>query len=168
MSRADNPSVRLVFYTSDDLFSLGVRAYSMSPICHVAIGLGPAANQLLHARTKGVVLEPRSRFRMRSIGDFLILRDVTPGLAFCLSQVGRPYDMTEISSRPLLSLLRRIMPLAPNANATPGAWSCVRFAMMLDPNALQLTEWRDLDPLTATPSDLYQRCVYGTNFARVS
>lgn len=173
----DRVVLRLVFTQGDDLFSVGVRALSLSPTSHVAIGFGGAAgaggassaDHLLHVRLKkGVVLEPRKKWKQPTIAEFVVLRNVSRGLAFCLSQIGRPYDTNEVTERPILTLIRTIMPLAPVDNRTPGAWHCARFAICLDPNGDVIPEWRGLDPLTVTPGELYDRCLYGSSFMRVA
>ena len=158
---------RLVFTTSDDLFSLGVRMLTFSDVAHVAIGLGNRGDRLLHATLKGVVVQPRKTWRQRTVADFEIVPNVLRGLIRCGAQLGKPYDDAEVALRPFLAMLQYISPFAPRSGASPTAWSCARFVMLLDPGGYQIPEWRDLDPLTATPADLFGRCLGGQSFRRV-
>lgn len=160
--------IRLVFTTGGDLFSFGVQVMTLSDVTHVAIGLPPNGELLLHATLKGVVLQPRAKWRQRPIADFAIRPNVLGGLARAASQIGKPYDTGEVAFRPFLAALQYLAPLAPRSAAQgTAAWTCARFVMLLDPGGDRILEWRGLDPLTATPADLLERCLVGPSFVRV-
>jgi len=158
---------RLLFTGGDDAFSVLVRGWTGSYATHAAIVIG---DQVLHAVGKGVILEMRSALRTRygyyDVAELEVLPDVSEGLRLASAQVGRRYDNLDVASRLLFVALRGLLPwTARRAVNTPGAWTCARFCMLLDPIGDRIPEWRHVDRTSVTPVDLL--AVAGPSFRRV-
>jgi hypothetical protein len=135
------------------LFQAIVKIATLSNCDHVAIGLG---DQLLHARDRGVVLEPRAAWARKNnvIAEAEILPDVTPGLERCLSRVGQNYDLAGILRIGIgLALRRTLSPLRP-WGSEPDEHTCAGFAMLLDPHGEVIPEWQELSRRSVVPCDL--------------
>jgi len=158
--------MRLVFTTADDWFGRATRAFSRSPISHVAIGLGDHGEHLLHAHDDGVVLEPRAAWvakKNRVVAEYLITPDVSAGVAALTQRIGEPWSAVEATKIVLRRLFnRRARRWIPRDEHT-----CAQFVMLIDPTSAQISEWRDVDRSTVVPGDLLRVAEYGTSFQRL-
>lgn len=157
----------LIFTSGDDPFSLSVQMVTMSAASHVVIGFG---DEIIHA-IRQVRHEARSRlytkYKYTEVAEFEIVPDVTPGVQYLVSQVGKPYDFDEVISGLFMRSFQFLMPTwQKNAIATQGKWTCARLAMALDPYRNRIPEWWSVDPEGATPAALLQT-MGGASFRRI-
>lgn len=163
-----NPT--LVFTTGIDPFQLLINVGTCSTAGHAAIGLG---DHLLHAHENGVLIEPRSSWFGRDeqslVAEFEILPDVSSGVDFALTQVGKKYDaggaLRAAVSRLLKLTLSPIQYLGP---ASMKRHTCAAFVMLIDPQGAQIPEWRDLDRALVVPGDLLGAASLGSSFRRIA
>lgn len=159
----------IVFSSGLTWFQVLVKAATLSNVDHVSIGLG---DHLLHARDRGVVLEPRSKWfidnRQSFLAEYEILPDVSLGLAECRRRVGEPYDHLGIARTWFDHLWRRTLS-AINFDfaAASRAHTCTGFTMMLDPDGTRIPEWQSIARGSAVPADLYRRTASGPSFRRI-
>lgn len=161
---------RVAFFAGVDPFSLAVRAFTASRVTHAAVAID---GNILHAASKGVLLEDRRRlythYLYEDVAEFEVLPDVTPGLNYMLKQLGKPYDLTEIASRVISKIANAFSGIdRMDALNSPGQWTCARFVMALDPTRVVFPEWRALDPRTVTPASLLQATQISPYFRRVA
>ena len=158
----------LVFSSGLTWFQLLVKIATLSNTDHVSIGLG---DHLLHARDKGVMLEPRSTWfiekRQTFLAEYAIIPDVSVGLAGCLQRVGEPYDHLGIG-RTFFGLVwsRALSATNLDLRTSSRAHTCTTFAMMLDPDGTQIPEWHGISRGKATPTELH-RSIDGPSFRRI-
>lgn len=172
-SPAQQPLVRLVFTTAPSVDQLLIGYSTFSQATHVAIGLGPYGEWLLHAVDDGVVLEPRSAWlgppkNQRIVAEFLVLPNVDDGVRQALMHVGERYDtagLVFVAMRRLMALFAGILQ---DYERTPTrAQICTRFSMLLDTSGTKIPEWRHLDPEYVSPGDLLRVAIQGPSFRRL-
>ncbi len=160
----------LVFTTGIDPFQLLINLGTCSIAGHAAIGLG---DQLLHAHESGVLLEPRSSWFGRDeqslVAEFVILPDVSEGIDFAMTQLGKKYDAGGVLRIAISRLLRlTLSPITYFGPAPMKRHMCSAFVMLVDPYGAQIPEWRDLDRAIVTPSDLLGAASLGSSFRRIA
>lgn len=164
---------RLIFTSANDPKSLAIRlASNLAPVSHVGVGLIARDDQpwLLHAIAPSVVLEPFAVYKQRTgaitVAEYDVMFDISNGIEWGLTQVGRPYDKKEVAKRTLAFVL---CPLAVRSSSLGSkgndAWTCTRFVLEVG-RVGGLTEWNNLN--AALPDDLLQAVVYSPFFAAIS
>lgn len=143
----------IVFTSGASWFQVIVKIATLSQCDHIAIGLG---DLFLHARDRGVVLEPREIWlrHNRVVEEHEILPDVSSGLQRCISHIGQTYDQPGVIRTGLgIALRRTLSPLQPWAAST-NAHTCAGFVMLLDPHGIAIPEWREVARRDVVPCDL--------------
>lgn len=148
---------------SDRPVARAIRWATRGPASHVAIGLGAG---VLHAQGHGVMLETRSALEgdgYKRLAEYLVLRDVRPGLTHALSQHGKPYDVGDLLGWLVRPRRRRML-----LDGNRPRWTCVRLVLALDPDRTRIPEWASLDPGLTTPTDLWRSMEGATSFHRLA
>lgn len=146
----------VVFSSGRTLFQRLVQLVSLDTIDHVSIGVG---DKILHARDRGVVLEPRSTWFVEQnnqhIAEFEVVPDVSRNVLRCLGRIGEPYDKPGVARVGLGIALRRTGSLLGPWPASPESHTCAAFVMLLDPTGDLIPEWSKITRRDAVPSELF-------------
>lgn len=148
--------ITIIFSSGRTLFQRLVQLVSLDSIDHVSIGIG---DKILHARDRGVVLEPRAAWFVEQnnqhIAEFEVLPDVSQSVLACLDCIGQPYDKPGVLRVGLGLGLRRSGSMLGAWPASPGSHTCAAFALMLDPHGDLIPEWAQIARRDAIPSQLF-------------
>lgn len=163
--------ITLIFSTGSSFASRLIRWVTRSPVSHVSLGIEWYGYPLVLEASLGGVI-PKSRVKWersnKIVKEYLLDNVVSEDLSEVVGSLNQKYDYIGLLGYIPVLLYRWLGKRIKNPLSSAKSVVCSEFVLSLDPDRDKIPEWKDLDPETTTPKDLFDICLNNGRFKEIA
>jgi hypothetical protein len=159
--------ITIGFFSNDNLLAQIIKWFEGSPVNHCAIGFVKNGEQCwLQAAHAGIQVVDRG-WLSGLVAEFQVIPNIENEVGLAEQRVGQPYDDLTLVGMAIIIIAKLFGIGINNPFYQKAGAICSELIVEADTQRL-ISEFNGLDPANISPAQLYQICLQGKSFKRIS